>query len=107
MLPSLAAWEVLVPTVTMRNVPFVMLPTRESRLALAYRTPLISFTKGANDADSLTSRVHGALLGAVYVRTACVAVVPTNVIEDGCAIAGAIVLAMVRRQIAAGLRVTE
>jgi hypothetical protein len=46
------------------------------------------------------------LLGAVYVRTACVAVVPTKVTEDSCPIAGTIVLATVR-QIAVLLRFAE
>jgi hypothetical protein len=90
----------------MRNVPFVMLPMRESRLAPAKRAPLTSFTNGAKEADSLTATVHGLLLDAVYVRTACVAVVPSTLTEDGCAIVGVIVLATVR-QIAVVLRVTK
>jgi hypothetical protein len=90
----------------MRNMPFVMLPMRESRFAFTKRAPLTSFTNGAKEADSLTATVHGLLLGAVYVRTACVAVVPTKVTEEGCAIAGATVLATAR-QIAVVRRVAE
>ena len=94
------------PTVTMRSVPFVMLPMRESRLAPTKRPPLTSFTNGAKEADSLTATAHGLVLGAVYVRTACVAVVPTKLTEDGSAIVAAIVLATVK-QIAVVLRVTK
>jgi hypothetical protein len=107
MFPSPAVWEALVPITAMRNVPLVMPPGRESRFDPENRAPFTSFTSGENNADSLTSIVHGLLLGAVYVRIACVAVVPTKVIEDGCAIAGVNPLAKARRQITAGLRTTE